>query len=257
METNHVRSVQLVFKRTEAKYLLDGNQKERLCALMEGRMVPDEFGASTIRNLYLDTPSLLFARRFAERPFYKEKIRIRSYAPVLRGDLAFLELKKKCDGVVYKRRCQMVLEDALGLCQGRRRPKGQIQEELAYAALREGGVSPVCSIAYEREAFYGAEDRDLRLTFDRHVRMRWESLNLVSTAGDPLIASDCHLLEIKTAKAMPLWLVAFLSEERLRKTSFSKYGEAARRHLEEASAPSGTLLRFPEAGHFAGQRLAR
>ena len=205
METNHVRSVQLVFKRTEAKYLLDGNQKERLCALMEGRMVPDEFGASTIRNLYLDTPSLLFARRSAERPFYKEKI----------------------------------------------------QEELAYAALREGGVSPVCSIAYEREAFYGAEDRDLRFTFDRHVRMRWESLNLVSTAGDPLIASDCHLLEIKTAKAMPLWLVAFLSEERLRKTSFSKYGEAARRHLEEASAPSGTLLRFPEAGHFAGQRLAR
>lgn len=80
METHHERSVQLVLKRTEAKYLLARDQKERLCALMAGRMVPDEHGASTIRNLYLDTPSLIFARRSAEHPFYREKLRIRSYA---------------------------------------------------------------------------------------------------------------------------------------------------------------------------------
>jgi hypothetical protein len=89
METHHERSVQLVFKRTEAKCLLARDQKERLCALMAGRMVPDEHGASTIRNLYLDTPSLIFARRSAEHPFYKEKLRIRSYAPAFPEDQVF------------------------------------------------------------------------------------------------------------------------------------------------------------------------
>jgi hypothetical protein len=89
METHHERSVQLVFKRTEAKCLLARDQKERLCALMAGRMVPDEHGASTIRNLYLDTPSLIFACRSAEHPFYKEKLRIRSYAPAFPEDQVF------------------------------------------------------------------------------------------------------------------------------------------------------------------------
>lgn len=250
METHHERSVQLVFKRTEAKYLLARDQKERLCSLMTGGMVPDEHGASTIRNLYLDTHSLIFARRSAEHPFYKEKLRIRSYAPAFGRDQAFLELKKKCDGVVYKRRCQ------LALCQGRRQPQGQIENEIAWSALREGGVSPVCALAYEREAFYGETDRDLRLTFDCHVRARWEHPNLVDTAGTPLIAPDCYLLEIKTSKAMPLWLVSFLSGERLRKASFSKYGEAARRHLAEMPPSSGILLRFPGTEYPAGQQPA-
>lgn len=67
----------------------------------------------------------------------------------------FLELKKKSDGVVYRRRCQLPLEEALSLCQGRRQPQGQIEKELVWSARREGGVSPVCALAYEREAFYG------------------------------------------------------------------------------------------------------
>ncbi len=240
------RPIQLVFKRTEAKYLLDCRQKERLCALMGEWMVPDEFGATTIRNLYLDTPSLLLARRSAEHPLYKEKLRIRSYAAAGTEDEVFLELKKKYDGVVYKRRCRMKLKDALALCQGRRRPRGQIQEELAYSALHDGGIGPVAQVAYEREAFFGRDDRDLRLTFDHEVRARWEHLNLVSAEGTPLIASGCFLLEIKTPKAMPLWLVAFLSEEQLRKTSFSKYGEAARRHLAGLPSQGARLIPFPE-----------
>ena len=33
-------------------------------------------------------------------------------------------------------------------------------------------------------------------------------------------------MEIKTATAIPLWLTAFLSREKIMKTSFSKYGKA-------------------------------
>ncbi|MCI1497933.1 MAG: polyphosphate polymerase domain-containing protein [Atopobiaceae bacterium] len=243
METMQTRTVQLIFKRCEAKYLLDQGQRERLSSLMERYMVPDEYGASTIRSLYLDTPTLLFARRSAAHPLYKEKLRIRSYVPSTPDDEVFLELKKKHDGIVYKRRCRMVLRDAVALCAGRRVPKSQIQEEIAYTALREGAVAPRAFIAYEREAFYGKDDRDLRLTLDCQVRARWSSLDLVSTAGEELLDSGCSLLEIKSPKAMPLWLVEFLSEEELRKTSFSKYGQACLRHLSGKEA--GELLVFP------------
>ncbi|RRF99411.1 MAG: VTC domain-containing protein [Coriobacteriaceae bacterium] len=243
MEAMQTPSVQLVFKRCEVKYLLDPGQRERLCRLMERSMVPDEYGASTIRSLYLDTPTLFFARRSAEHPLYKEKLRIRSYAPSRPEDEVFLELKKKHEGIVYKRRCRMVLRDAVALCAGRRVPKNQIQEEIAYTAMREGGVAPSAFIAYEREAFFGRDDRDLRLTLDSHVRARWSSLDLVSAEGEELLEPGCSLLEIKSPKAMPLWLVGFLSKERLRKTSFSKYGQACLRHLVGGTA--GKVLVFP------------
>lgn len=243
MEAAETRTVQLVFKRCEAKYLLDPGQRERLLRVMERRMVPDEYGASTIRSLYLDTSTLLFARRSAEHLLYKEKLRIRSYAASRPEDEVFLELKMKHDGIVYKRRCRMALRDAVALCAGRRVPKSQVQEEIAYTAMREGGVAPSAFIGYEREAFFGTDDRDLRLTLDCHVRARWTALDLVSAEGEELLDPGSSLLEIKSPKAMPLWLVEFLSREQLRKTSFSKYGQACLRHLAEGAV--GEVLIFP------------
>lgn len=44
--------------------------------------------------------------------------------------------------------------------------------------------------------------------------------------GNPILDDDQVLMEVKTAGAMPLWLVKFLSENHIYKTSFSKYGTA-------------------------------
>ena len=162
--------VQMVFKRTEAKYLLTDAQRSRLERRMARQMEPDQFGPSTVRNLYLDTPTFLLARRSLDHPLYKEKVRVRSYRPAGPGDRVFLELKKKCEGVVYKRRCTCELEEALGLCACRRPPVGQVEREIAFTAQREGGLFPVAYLAYDREAFYAPHDRDLRMTFDRRVR---------------------------------------------------------------------------------------
>ena len=100
-------AAQLTFRRTEVKYLLDPAQREELVRLMAQYMAPDEHGPSTVRNVYYDTPTALLARRSAEKPLYKEKIRTRCYGVPCLGDPVFLELKKKCDGVVYKRRVQV------------------------------------------------------------------------------------------------------------------------------------------------------
>ena len=44
---------------------------------------------------------------------------------------------------------------------------------------------------------------------------------------------DEALLEIKTSGALPMWLVGFLSKNKLYKTSFSKYGNAYKSMTEK------------------------
>ena len=69
--------------------------------------------ATTIRNVYFDTDSFRLIRRSLEKPAYKEKLRIRSYQPARPDDPVFVELKKKYQSVVYKRRVVLPEQEAL------------------------------------------------------------------------------------------------------------------------------------------------
>jgi len=79
--------------------------------LLEG-MAPyrkkDAYGAYTICNIYYDTGDWRLIRKSLEKTVYKEKLRIRSYGVPTGDDKVFVELKKKYDGVVYKRRIAMI-----------------------------------------------------------------------------------------------------------------------------------------------------
>lgn len=61
-----------IFERVEQKYLLDSLQFEALWAVLEPYMRPDEYGRSTICNIYFDTPNYLLARLSGENPFIKK-----------------------------------------------------------------------------------------------------------------------------------------------------------------------------------------
>jgi len=220
---------QSVFKRYEIKYVLSTAQKERLLLLMRAHMSPDPYGHSTIRNLYFDTPHYRLVSRSLERPAYKEKLRIRSYARIGEGDTAFVELKKKYDGVVYKRRLALPLREAMAwTCEGAcHPPHTQIVAEVDYSLRYYGTLRPVVYLSYERDAFYGLADKGFRVTFDENILARREELTLDSDPyGTPLLPAGSVLMEVKCAGGMPLWLVDFLTRERLYKTSFSKYGRA-------------------------------
>lgn len=225
---------QMVFKRYEIKYQLTDAQRTKLEREMMAHMVPDEHGPSTVRNIYYDTPTHLLARRSAEHPYYKEKIRLRSYAPASDDSPVFLELKKKCDGIVYKRRCTLVQADANALLVGERDPKTQIEREIAFSASRYEGLAPAMFVAYDREAFYAQDDHEFRMTFDRAVRCRAQAISLAGSAdGHVLMPDEQSLLEVKCASGMPLWLVDFLSAEGIFKGKFSKYGAAVAWQLGE------------------------
>ncbi len=227
-------AVQLNFKRYEIKYLLTSEQRDRLRILMDRYMVPDEWGPSTVCNVYYDTPSRMLVRRSSEHPDYKEKVRVRSYGVRKPSDPVFVELKKKYDGVVYKRRCAMSARRAANLLAGVGDPQTQIERELDFTCKRYGGLEPAFFIAYDREAFYAADDHEFRMTFDKRVRTRDYDLRLdVTDRAEQFLDDDLTLLEVKAGGAVPLWLVEFLSGEGLYKVRFSKVGMAWQMQLKK------------------------
>lgn len=220
---------QMVFQRYEIKYLLTRKQKEIILAAMEPYMELDAYGRSTIRNIYYDTDNYRLVRRSLEQPVYKEKLRVRSYGTVEPGDKVFVELKKKYEGVVYKRRIHIPEKAAVDYLAGRRAApdKSQITEEIDYFLRFYRTLEPKVFLSYEREAYYSRKPGEFRVTFDENILWRETDLSLEKGVyGTPILKQGQTLMEIKTPGNIPLWMVKVLSEEEIRKTSFSKYGNA-------------------------------
>ena len=224
------------FKRYELKYFLSPEQEAALRAYMQPFMRPDDFGKSTICNLYFDTPDYRIIRRSIEKPVYKEKLRLRSYGVAQPEKIVFAELKKKYKGIVYKRRIGMRPYEAMQyLCNGvSALPQTQIKREMDYFLNFYPELKPSVCLSYDREAFFAKEDPDFRITFDRNILWRQSDLDLSKGAyGRPVLPDDRVLMEIKTADSVPLWLTKFLSHNHIYKTAFSKYGTAYQIILQE------------------------
>lgn len=223
---------QAVFKRYEMKYMMTVKQRRAVLEAMLPYMRLDDFGHTTIRNIYFDTDNYRLVRRSIEKPVYKEKLRIRSYKQVQAQDKVFFELKKKYDEIVYKRRETLsYLEMLEWLVKDTPFPlKTQIGDEIDYFFEYYQTLKPKVFLSYEREAFYALDGSDFRVTFDENILARQEDLRLSGDVwGESLIDKDCVLMEIKTSGGIPLWMTRVLTQQRLYKTSFSKYGTAYQR----------------------------
>lgn len=220
---------QMVFERYELKYLITNKQKRLVLEAMAPYMKLDEFGRTTIRNIYFDTDTYRLIRNSLDKPVYKEKLRIRSYKQVLNEEDVFIELKRKFDGIVYKRRIQMHQNLAMDcVCNKKKLPGDtQISREIDYFCEYYETLKPVVFLSYEREAYYSCDGSDFRVTFDENIMFRQDRLCLTEEpSGEHIIDEDMSLMEIKTAGGIPLWLTSCMSADNIQKTSFSKYGTA-------------------------------
>ena len=227
-----------VMKRVEQKYLMDARQTAFLKARLKGRMQLDRFGRTSIASLYYDTPDYRLIRASVEKPVFKEKIRLRSYGPATEDSPVFLELKRKSNGIVYKRRIQSTIPvvERFFAGEGELCERCQLSREITAFRDHYGRLEPACLIIYDREAYFEPEG-DLRLTIDHDPRYRMDEPELTaSMEGLPLLPAGSTILEIKVQEAVPLWLASILSEGRIFKSSFSKYGEAYRRQFAGAPA---------------------
>ena len=224
-----------IFKRVEKKYLLDDQTFRKFFRQIRGYLIADPHGKSTICNLYLDTPDSRLIRNSIDAQTYKEKLRLRSYGIPSADSSVYLEIKKKFDGIVYKRRVSMTLREANEYVLFRKKPVDtQIMREIDYTMRYYGWPLPMMYLSYVREAFYSEQIPTLRLTFDTDIQYRETALSLEADVfGEKLIPDNIYLLEIKTEGAMPLWLSHALDENKIYPTSFSKYGTAYLKTLHE------------------------
>ncbi len=238
-----------VFNRYESKYVIDDAAykalHDELLQYMELDSYNKKYDFYTICNIYFDTRDNALIRRSLSKPQYKEKLRLRSYGVPGQDSKVYLEIKKKFNGVVNKRRTALTPKEAYEFTSTGQKPEikdymnKQVINEIEYI-LKLYDLEPKLYLAYDRKALFSRENRDLRITFDTNIRTRREDLRLESgDHGEALLREGQWLMEIKAEKSLPVWLCHLLSEHRIFKTSFSKYGREYYKYLSSIHETKG------------------
>lgn len=225
------------FKRREMKFLLNKEQYEIITQAIAAYMTADSYGLTTVKNIYLDNKNFDVIRRSVAKPPYKEKIRLRCYGDVEDDSTAFLEIKKKYKGIVYKRRLELSYIELFDYVKNgtvpQSIPNNQVFEEIDYGIKRLNLV-PKAVVYYDRVAYFGNENKEFRVTFDGNIRGRFSNLDLRSDAPCRLISGQPYrIMEVKSADSVPLWLARILSENRIFSGSYSKYGSLYKSYIRQ------------------------
>jgi len=220
-------------------------------------MVPDSYTSKndsySIYNIYFDTENYDIIRHSLSKPYYKEKLRLRSYAiPSSPDDKVFLELKKKIGGIVSKRRATLTLNEANRFISKREYPletnviNHLVLEEIDNF-LEHHIIEPKAYISYKRSAYFGKNDLEFRVTFDHNITSHQNNLSLTKgDFGSPLLPKDDYIMEIKILGAIPLWLAHALSSLKIYSSSFSKYGNTYKEYRRQSMAK---IINMPIPGN--------
>ncbi len=238
------------FKRKEIKFILNEDQYYSLNSVLGEYMNPDAFCVDGkeygIYNVYYDTADNYLIRESLEKPYYKEKLRLRSYySPASEDSNVYLEMKKKIGGIVTKRRISLTLAQANAFIFEGEIPdlshgsKAYIQTQVLnelVVFLKNYPVTPRQYISYQRSAYFGKDDDSFRLTFDRAITQRRFDVSLSKpNYGSQVLDPGLYLMEVKIGNSMPIWLAKKLGEMGVYKTSFSKYGRAFKSFVTETN----------------------
>lgn len=244
------------FNRYEKKYLVDKAMRPELESALARYMDLDAYHINEdtyrVLNLYYDTPDHLLIRTSLQKPKYKAKLRIRAYGTPTLDAHVYVEIKKKVKGIVNKRRTSMILRDAYTMLQTKQAPhpdplhNEQVVSELL-VFLQQYTLRPATLLAYDRRAYTGREQRDLRITFDTNLLARRNHNGLEQgDYGVLLLPENLCLMEIKVRHAMPLWLTDLLSSQQIYPTSFSKYGVEYIHFRARETASERPRMRLPQ-----------
>lgn len=247
--------VKTVFKRAEIKYILDYKQFIYLSEFLSERMKYDEYCINgdtySIYNIYFDTKNDDIIQKSISKPYYKEKLRLRSYCIPNEDDTVFLELKKKINKTVSKRRLIMKYKEALEFLDSKEyKESNNVIDEIKYHMYRYK-LFPRVFIRYDRLAFFDKENEDFRVSFDMNIRSRRYDLKLDKGGYGCLLLDDKKILmEVKCLGAMPLWFSKKLSELKIYSRSFSKYGNEYKKQVENLEKEKEFINRYKKKIYF-------
>lgn len=215
------------FRRVEKKYIITKEQYMFLKKAIDDKLIEDIHGKSMICNIYFDSEKFDLIRHSITKPVFKDKIRLRSYNIPSLDSMTYLEIKRKYDGVVSKRRIEMTLKDFYKYLNNDKNENtdNQVKNELNYY-FKHYNLKPTVFLSYNRRAYYDKENNDFRITFDSNILARDYDLKLEKgNFGTYILEKNKYIMEIKTLGAMPIWFVRLLDELKICPCGFSKYGE--------------------------------
>lgn len=222
-----------IFNRYEYKYLVDPDTMERVSRGLIGYTNPDRYGMAgsyRVTSLYYDTADELFYLQTLDDLPFRQKLRLRVYGKPGRGDPGFLEIKQRHHGLVHKRRLSLALADAFAAAvPGAGAPPNlngtslQIFREVSFL-VNYFTLQPKIVVSYQRQAYVGCNDPELRVTFDTDLlfwtgRLRVEHPDLPT----PVFREEKVIMEIKSNKPLPPWLSRLVTVTQCSKLKLSKY----------------------------------
>ncbi|CAM4222648.1 VTC domain [Lederbergia lenta] len=223
-----------IFSRREQKYLITREQYEQIVKEIALYMRPDKYGRDgkyTVTSLYFDNQDHQIYFETKNKLKYRQKLRLRVYDKTNREGIAFFEVKQKHKNVVNKRRMTMPLSEAYryleeGSEQGLssyQTSNPQVLREIDHF-IRFYQLEPEMVVSYDRHAFHGVNDPELRITFDLELRCRNEELSIeAGPYGEHFIDPSYVVLEVKVNDSVPLWLARILQNLDCEQKSASKF----------------------------------
>ncbi|MBX2990553.1 MAG: polyphosphate polymerase domain-containing protein [Bacteroidetes bacterium] len=190
----------------------------------------------TVRSIYFDTSRLAAYREKLEGIKNRKKLRVRSYNIAAEDAMVFLEIKTKVEQRGMKYRSALSANDLPAFLQTKCPEEYMLDlpnRSLALDNARRflfhyvrSAMRPVVLVTYEREAFQGQFDPNLRITFDKHLRFQGlPSLDdLYIENGLTHLAPSSFIMELKFGGGFAPWLRAIVRKHGLTRVSVSKYG---------------------------------
>ena len=226
-------------RRLESKYLLTEAAAKRLRerASVHLRLDPYSTGQADfsypVHSLYLDSAALDSYWATVRRRNDRFKLRIRFYDEAT-AQPAYVEIKRRVDGVTFKQRCPVPRQELTRLLNGNgvalpsEAPaslgRSEVLEDFV-DRVRLLGAGPKLHVAYHREAYASTDGNSLRLTFDRQVRSEPVTILRFSTQmlkPRPL-CGKMIVVELKSNGPLPAWINEAIQALDLQPGSFAKY----------------------------------
>ncbi len=227
------------WQRHEVKYLIDEEQARLVRRYCQRYLPIDPYAENRqdwqypILSVYFDSPGRALLFQALHRLSFRFKLRVRTYRMFCDNGgstSAFLEIKRKVQGIVQKTRALIGRDAASGLVEyGVMALPGQDGRQSSNVAeflttCRQIAARPVVGVFYEREAYEGHTDERVRITLDRNMHSGWlgtsggkyhEVWRPVHTAG--------VILEVKFTNTYPFWLSDMLHRLELLRCGVCKY----------------------------------
>ncbi len=203
-------------------------------------MKPDPYMAKTgrscytVRSIYFDTRRLRFYFEKHDGLKRRRKLRIRTYNDRDSSSVASFEIKNKISNTCLKERAIFPYDMMRQLVDTGIPDSSSVPYISTIQKTNFGkfmflkdymNLEPSVLVTYEREAYVGQLDKNIRVTFDRNIRgiSRPKLDQLFSEFGFRHLGTNRVILELKFNNLMPAWMKKFAMEMNLHSRPISKY----------------------------------